>query len=148
MDFTTCTIIPRLLHFKKPAGTSRAILRTRQVYFIVMQNNQSGSDLAGWGEIAPLDGLSPEDEDFHQKLKNLAGKKLPAAKMLPLTQQYPSFRFGWEAAKADLKNGGKRIWFDQIPSPEGIEVPINGLIWMRSEERRVGKEGGARRRRY
>lgn len=134
MDFTTCTIIPRLLHFKAPAGTSRAILRHRQVYFILMKNKETNSETTGWGEIAPLDGLSPEGESFHKIMNSYAGVETPSTELTGLTERYPSFRFGWEAAKADLNNGGKRIWFEQISSPYGIEIPINGLIWMGTKD--------------
>lgn len=134
MDLTTFRIIPRLLRFKQPAGTSRAVLRQRQVYYIVLRQENSGKISEGWGEIAPLEGLSPEDETFHSMMHSLTAEDHPVTKAIHPAEKYPSFRFGLEAAKEDLRLGGKRIWFDGITSHGKISVPINGLIWMGSKD--------------
>lgn len=134
MDLATFRIIPRLLRFKQPAGTSRAVLRERQVYYIVLRQENSGKISEGWGEIAPLEGLSPEDETFHSMMHSLTAEDHPVTKAIHPAEKYPSFRFGLEAAKEDLRLGGKRIWFDGITSHGKISVPINGLIWMGSKD--------------
>ena len=42
---------------------------------------------------------------------------------------YPSIRFGFETALADLGNGGEKVIF-QNDFVKGKVLPINGLIWM------------------
>lgn len=124
----TIKITPFDLHFHKPAKTSRSILKHRKVYFIEGWNHMN-SEKKGWGEIAPLDGLSPEGEKFHQAMNRITHQEIRIDTLEELTT-FPSVRFGLESAALDLHNGGKRIWF-QGPFHQGkSSVPINGLIWM------------------
>ena len=61
------TIIPKTLHFKQPAGTSRGIYTTRKVWYIVLTDTENPNHY-GVGECAPLPALScddvPEYEDI------------------------------------------------------------------------------------
>ena len=69
-------ICPRTLHFKRPAGTSRGVLLTRPVWYLRATAHASGDEArtclpagaaplpspgTGWGECAPLPGLSCDD---------------------------------------------------------------------------------------
>jgi L-alanine-DL-glutamate epimerase-like enolase superfamily enzyme len=60
-------IIPKTLHFKQPAGTSRGVYTTRKVWFIVLKD-ENNTQHYGVGECAPLPALScddiPEYEDI------------------------------------------------------------------------------------
>lgn len=124
----TIKITPFDLHFQKPAQTSRSILKHRKVYFIEAWNHQSPEKI-GWGEIAPLGGLSPEGKEFHQTMNQMVHQEIKMDTLRELTK-FPSVRFGLESAALDLHNGGRRIWL-QGPFQQGkSSVPINGLIWM------------------
>lgn len=116
------------LHFKQPAQTSRSILRHRKVYFVEAWDHQR-PEVRGWGEIAPLDGLSPEGADFHHRMSEFTHSNHPISSLKKLTD-YPAVRFGLEAAALDLANGGKRIWFQGGFVHGSKPIAINGLIWM------------------
>jgi len=124
----TIKITPVELHFRKPAQTSRSILEHRKVYFIEVWNDQN-PNVTGWGESAPLDGLSPEGAGFHQEMENRSIKDLPVSALDPLLK-YPSLRFALEAARLDLSHGGHRIWFPGLFEQGKSSISINGLIWM------------------
>ena len=49
-------IIKKQLHFKQPAGTSRGVYTTRDVWYILLTD--TGSRHYGVGECAPLPALS------------------------------------------------------------------------------------------
>src|SRR5690606_5314981 len=83
----------------------------------------------GWGEIAPLDGLSPEGKEFHGEIEKLSNLVLPVSAIKPF-MEYPSVRFGLEAARLDLHEGGKRTWFPGLFARGKSSISINGLIWM------------------
>ena len=57
-------VVPRTLHFKEPAGTSRGVYRERQVWYVAIRDRQGRF---GVGECAPLPDLSCD-----------AGPELPA----------------------------------------------------------------------
>ncbi len=95
----------------------------------------------GFGEVAPLPGLSLEKIDrIPAVLDEIKGQastiELPItndgifALSKDLAEDFASIRFGLEMALLDLKNGGQQLWF-QSAFTEGVsEIPINGLIWM------------------
>ncbi len=135
----------RTLLFQFEAGTSRGVLRTRDVYWIKVQG-KGNLDHIGWGEAAPLAGLSPDfGPDFENQLSvvllQASNRSWDLEEEATLQQikelvpfSLPSIRFGLEIALLDLVNGGiKRIlpnaFFDQ-----GTPIPINGLIWMGTQE--------------
>lgn len=122
-------IIPRTLHFKQPAGTSRGVYHTRQVWYLLLKELESGR--CGVGECAPLPDLSCDAlPDYEQVLFNLcrdfeAGGSIHYEAFRP----YPSMLFGLETALLHLQAGGVR--FFHTPFSRGEEgIPINGLIWM------------------
>ena len=53
-------IIPKTLHFKQPAGTSRGVYTTRKVWYIVLTDAENPLHY-GVGECAPLPALSCDD---------------------------------------------------------------------------------------
>ena len=59
-------IIPRTLHFKQPAGTSRGVYTTRKVWYIRIEDRNAGR--FGIGECAPLPALSCDDLPEIQQL--------------------------------------------------------------------------------
>jgi len=138
------TITKRTLSFKFDAGTSRGILKTRDVWYLSMQD-QSIPGITGIGEIAPLKGLSIDDRpDFEIVLERIRGEleghnfvSLNGASIVDTfnIQDFPSIVFGIEMAILDMLNGGKRQFFNPNDFYEGRQrIPINGLIWMGRRE--------------
>lgn len=125
------------LKFKFDAGTSRGVMKTREVWYIKVWQERA-PQFFGVGEIAPMPGLSMDDKtDFENKLKITCGEverirvlSLASVYQFEFLKEYPSILFGLETALLDLVNGGKRILF-KTPFIEGQKaIPINGLIWM------------------
>ena len=122
------------LHFKVPAGTSRGVMTEKQSWIVRISDGIS----EGIGEISVIEGLSPEYisleefeltiNDFLLRLEQGWNEDLNQA-----LQPYPSILFGIESALLDLKNGGKRIYFDNAFARGQQKLPINGLIWMGPE---------------
>ncbi len=125
----TTRIIPRLLHFKQPAGTSRGVYTTRRVWYVLLREPDSGR--YGVGECAPLPALSCDDVPDYEDVLTEACRRLEQTgeidrhALLP----YPSILFGLETAVQHLRAGSWQLW--QTPFSEGrAGIPINGLIWM------------------
>jgi o-succinylbenzoate synthase len=135
----------RTLQFRFEAGTSRGVMRTRDVFWIKVCR-QGDLDQVGWGEAAPLAGLSP---DFGPNFETLLAGILQEASartwdleeesvlqqvksLVPFS--LPSLRFGLETALLDLANGGKKRILANLFFDQGTPIPINGLIWMGTKE--------------
>lgn len=121
-------ITPYVLHFIQPARTSRSIMQDRLTYLVEVRR-QEDHEITGWGECAPLNGLSPESPEFHNEMNSLPGKWQEVANVRHLVR-FPAFRFGLESASLDLSNGGRRRWFDGDFADGHSAIAINGLIWM------------------
>ena len=122
-------IIPRTLHFKQPAGTSRGVYTTRRLWYLLVNNPDTGN--LGIGECAPLPALSCDDIPDYEKI--LAGHcretEATGAINYEALRPYPSMLFGLETAMQHLHAGNIRLW--NTPFSEGKQgIPINGLIWM------------------
>jgi o-succinylbenzoate synthase len=103
-------------------------------------------DLVGWGEAAPLMGLSPDFlPDFEEVLDRLlvqANQRSWDMEEESLLQQVkalvpfslPSIRFGLETALLDFLNSGRKRILANTFFDQGAPIPINGLIWMGTKE--------------
>jgi o-succinylbenzoate synthase len=120
-------------------------MHTRDVFWI--KAHRIGElDNVGWGEAAPLAGLSPDfGPDFEAKLKAVLQQAsartwdleeesvLQQVKnLLPFSLQ--AIRFGLETALLDLGNGGTKHILTNSFFEQGTPIPINGLIWMGTKE--------------
>ena len=140
-------ICPRTLHFKRPAGTSRGVLLTRPVWYLRATAHASDDEArtclpadtaplplpgTGWGECAPLPGLSCDDVPGYEDVLRRACRATEERGEVPLEllEDYPSIRFGLETALQNLRaGGGWRLWeSDFTRGREGITT--NGLVWM------------------
>lgn len=124
------SITKHTLHFKKPAGTSRGVYTDRDIWLLSIHNTLN-PDVQGTGECAPLAGLSIDDlPDYEARLQQLV-KQINKNKAddFPF-RAYPSIKFGLETALLDLKNGGRKIIFQNFYAIGRQGIPINGLIWM------------------
>ena len=130
-------ILPKTLHFKQPAGTSRGVYTIRKVWYIVLMDEANPTHY-GMGECAPLPALScddvPEYEEILQETcrrleENMKTNPENAFTFLKGLHAYPSIRFGVETALAHYQARSLQFW--HTPFSKGKEgIPINGLIWM------------------
>ena len=114
------------LVFHKPARTSRDVLHTRKVWFLILHEESTG--FSGVGECAPIPGLSVESTSDVEKALLALQHSIPNVEQFSsILQKKPSIRFALETAIRDLKSGGKRLLF---PHTSWRPIPINGLVWM------------------
>jgi len=120
-----------ILQFIRPAGTSRGVMQSRDSWFVFVSDNNF-PDRKGIGEIGPLPGLSCEfDENFQQVIRKTCDNINEIhGDIHQELLMFPSIRFGFETALADLISGGDRILFPSLFTNGRAELPINGLIWM------------------
>ena len=130
-------IIPKTLHFKQPAGTSRGVYTTRKVWYIVITDTKNPNHY-GVGECAPLPALSCDDVPEYEDVLYKTSRRLEenakeffenALTSLEDLEDYPSIRLGVETALAHYQARSLQFW--HTPFSKGKEgIPINGLIWM------------------
>lgn len=140
----------RRLQFRFEAGTSRGILKTRDVYWIKAISPEN-PEIIGWGEAAPLVKLSPDyREDFEQVLSKTLAKISKESwdreedgilnrvkRLIPF--ELPSIRFGVEMALLDWIQGGRKRIFPNSFYDQKQPIPINGLIWMGDRDFMLGQ---------
>lgn len=123
-------IIPYHLLLRFEAGTSRGVIKERNIFFVVL-THLDFPDRIGIGEISPLLDLSPDYHfDIASFLEQQKNNFTPDFLESELLKNLPSVRFGLETAYLDWKNGGKRMIFDNYFSRGNEKIWINGLIWM------------------
>ncbi len=127
----------RVFEFNFKARTSRGLMRNKTSWFIRIRD-EAEPTVFGIGECGPLPGLSVDAlPDYEQMLVDLIDSfnrrqytnpnDVDFISLIP--RHLPSIIFGFETALLDLRNGGKRLIFDN-DFLRGKEIPINGLIWM------------------
>lgn len=143
-----------LLEFKNPSGTSRGILTHKSSWLLEISNGIK----IGVGECSIIEGLSPDFSDEVQyesilrttclKLQtHLNGiEKIDFSKtnyqfLNPELQElfkeissFPSIVFGLEVALLDFIASEIGVLFENDFSRAKTSIPINGLVWMGSEE--------------
>ncbi len=111
--------------FKRPAGTSRGILRKKETYFIKLEDEGK----VAYGECAIFRGLSSDDHpNFEAKLKEVCERIDHYLETHEDLSSWPAILFGLETAQRSLAGGfafGEKSF---VSGDRGIE--INGLIWM------------------
>ncbi len=115
------------LIFKRPGGTSRGVLKTKETFFLEVTENGK----AGLGECAVFRGLSYDDTpDYEEKLQWLCDHINEKKEQLETAlKEYPSIWFGYEQALLNLKNGSDLYFPSAFTNGEAF-IKINGLIWM------------------
>lgn len=122
-----------ILEFKRPSGTSRGILKTKETWFLMLYKEGKW----GIGECGILQGLSIDDRpDYEEKLawtcKNI---NLDRETLLEELKEFPSIQIGVETAFLSLNS--KTHPYELFPSKftkSEDAIDINGLIWMGSED--------------
>lgn len=121
--------------FKRPSGTSRGVLTEKHSWFIELWEEEN-PEIKGIGECSIIPGLSPDFCDFESyelQVKTVCENISQYIDSLELLQNWSSILFGIETALLDLRNGGKKIIFDNDFTSGKRKIPINGLIWMGDE---------------
>ena len=131
---------PYQLQFKKPVLTSRGSMAYKNGYYLIVE--QEGT--TGVGECSYIEGLSIDDlHSYTDELRSICediddiAYEYYAHWRLPdgLVARYPSIAFGLETALLDLQNGGRHeIIADSAFYTGAQHIPINGLVWMGTEE--------------
>lgn len=144
-----------LLEFINPSGTSRGILTHKSSWFVEI----SDGNRKGVGECSIIEGLSPDyenDSQYESKLEIVSSKlevilrknavffdfdystyRFLNFDLLQLFEEiidFPSIVFGVEVALLDFFSKEKGILFNNSFSRGLSSIPINGLVWMGSEE--------------
>ncbi|MGO1751951.1 MAG: o-succinylbenzoate synthase [Psychroflexus sp.] len=121
-----------VLEFKKPSGTSRGVLKTKETWFIKLQK----ADQIGIGECGILRGLSIDDRpDYEEKLQWLCDHiNRNKAELFEELKTYPSILFGLEMALKSFESSNPFELFQTDFVNQNRGIPINGLIWMGTKE--------------
>lgn len=121
-----------VLEFKKPSGTSRGVLKTKETWFIKLQK----ADQIGIGECGILRGLSVDDRpDYEEKLKWLCDNiNKDQTELFEELKTYPSILFGLEMALKSFESSNPFELFQTDFVNQNKGIPINGLIWMGTKE--------------
>lgn len=121
-----------LLHFKKPGGTSRGVLHTKETWFLEIHDENR----KGVGECGLLRSLSIDDRpDYEAKLKWVCDNiDLGEGALHENLTEFPSIQAGLEAAFLSLKAKDPFIIFPSDFTEGNAQIPINGLVWMGDKE--------------
>lgn len=117
-----------ILNFKVPSGTSRGILKTKETWFIIIENHGK----QGIGECGVLRGLSADDRpDYEAQLQYTCNNIEKGLDVLYAENEaFPSIQIGLEMAFKSLEAKDPFILFPSNFSKGNDSIPINGLIWM------------------
>ena len=116
------------LHFKRPAGTSRGVLTSKDTYFLVIERDGK----RGIGECNLFRGLSADDVPNYEATLQWVQTHMYLGEEALLAQltAFPSIQFGVEQA---FRSVAAAQWYELFPSDFTVgkdAIAINGLIWM------------------
>lgn len=117
-----------ILNFKVPSGTSRGILKTKETWFVIIENHGK----QGIGECGILRGLSADDRpDYEAQLQYTCNNIEKGLDVLYAENEaFPSIQIGLEMAFKSLEAKDPFILFPSNFTKGNDSIPINGLIWM------------------
>ncbi|QAA80391.1 o-succinylbenzoate synthase [Aequorivita sp. H23M31] len=120
-----------ILNFKRPSGTSRGILKTKETYFLILKEG----DNLGIGECGLLRGLSIDDRpDYEKKLQWVCDNiSLGEEKLYENLMEFPSIQFGVETAFRSFYSTDLFSLFPSEFTQGEASIRINGLVWMGDE---------------
>ena len=120
----------RQLLFKKPAGTSRGVLRQKPAWYVEV----SEGDKYGLGECGLLPGLSIDDRPEFESALRAWLDAWKDRREFSDKQYWPSIEFGVETALTSLAAQDPYRPFPSAFTQGTLSLPINGLIWMGGED--------------
>lgn len=119
-----------ILNFKRPSGTSRGVLNTKETYFLILRTEEG----FGVGECGLLRGLSVDDRpDYEEELAGVCENielGVSEADLYEALQEFPSIQFGVETAFKSLHSKNPFELFPSEFTRGEAAIPINGLVWM------------------
>jgi o-succinylbenzoate synthase len=117
-----------ILNFKRPSGTSRGVMTSKETWFLVIEENGK----KGIGECGILRGLSADDRpDYEEKLQwSCNNIHLGKDALWDALIEFPSIQFGIEMAFQSLSSATPFLLFPSAFTREEKAIDINGLIWM------------------
>ena len=123
------------LDFKRPSGTSRGVLKQKESWFIKTWFEDE-PEIFGIGECGLLKGLSYDDApNYEQKVQEVCENINQYSNNFHTSlKDFPSIRFGLEMSLMDIRSLGKRLFYKSDFTEQKKGIPINGLVWMGSEE--------------
>ncbi|WP_312762132.1 o-succinylbenzoate synthase [Epilithonimonas sp.] len=123
----TAKFYPYTLNFKRPSGTSRGVLNTKETYFIEVFED----DKKGIGECALFRGLSFDDDDDYEAALEWTCRNINLSidDLREELVNHPSIIFGVEQALFNLQHQGD-VYFPSDFTDGKDSIKINGLIWM------------------
>ena len=123
-------VYPYRLYFKQPAGTSRGIYTTRDVWYINLTSDEFPNQIV-IGEYAPLPNLSCDYSPGYGALLEQICSEVAYRGNIDKNwlRSYPSILFGLETAFAHFEANSFKLADTQF-SKGKRGIPINGLIWM------------------
>ena len=121
-----------ILNFKRPSGTSRGVLTTKETWFIIIENNGR----RGIGECGILRSLSIDDRpDYEEKIRWVCRNiHIGLDRLLAELVEFPSIQFGLEQAFLSLEKEDPFLLFPSKFTESREAIHINGLIWMGDED--------------
>ena len=116
------------LNFKRPSGTSRGVLTTKETWCLILENDGK----KGIGECGLLRSLSIDDRpDYEERLKWVCKNiDLGLENLWLQLLEFPSIQFGLEMAFKSLEAQDKFILYPSEFTMGKSAIPINGLVWM------------------
>ena len=123
----TAKYSPYTLNFKRPSGTSRGVLNTKETYFIEVFED----DKKGIGECALFRGLSFDDDDDYEAALEWTCRNINLSidDLREELVNHPSIIFGVEQALLNLQHQNE-FYFPSEFTEGKDSIKINGLIWM------------------
>lgn len=115
------------LQFKRPSGTSRGVLKTKDSWLV---SSWKEEQLVGIGECSIIEGLSPEDPIAMDDQVGVLCQGALDDDMQRLLKQYPSIEFGREILAKSRASNDPFVLYENGFSRGEEGIPINGLIWM------------------
>ncbi|WP_272022418.1 o-succinylbenzoate synthase [Olleya namhaensis] len=117
-----------ILEFKRPSGTSRGVLKTKETWFIIIEHDGK----RGIGECGILRGLSADDRpDYETQLHNTCQEiEKGLAYLYAKNREFPSIQIGLEMAFKSLESQAPFVLFPSEFTSGSASIDINGLIWM------------------
>ena len=130
---------PYQLQFKKPILTSRGSMTHKNGYYLCIEDK----GIRGIGECSFIEGLSIDRLDQIEGILDQVVVDIVSIEknyflygILPTyLDDFPSVHFGLETALLDVGYGGKDLFSTHSEFSAGTRsIPINGLVWMGSDE--------------
>jgi len=115
------------LIFKTPGGTSRGVLKTKDAWFLILEEDGN----VGIGECSVIYGLSVETKTLIERKLSILCDSLNSGEII-LTDFFsdcPAVRFAYEMAILDLNSKTQNLIYESS-FVNGVPIPINGLVWM------------------